>query len=340
MTIQEGLAIIMEGKDLTEKQAELVMLSVMSGDVHDVQLAALLTALRIKGETVEEVTGFAKAMRAKGVTLRTDIPVMDVVGTGGDGSNTFNISTITCFILGALGIPIAKHGNRSVSSKCGAADMLEALGAQVSLTTEEAERLLREVGMCFFFAPTYHPAMKYAGPVRKALGMRTVFNILGPLTNPIGAKREVMGVYSKDLVEPMARVLSNLGVTRGAVIHGDDGLDEITLTTTTTICKISGPDQFETYVLDPRHYGFSYCKLEDLQGSDGVQNKEIAEQILQGEKGPKRDIVVLNAAFALHVYDPVHTMEEAIQLVEGALDDGRAYRFMKDFAAATQASKE
>lgn len=336
MDIKNTIEYIMSAQSLTEAESQAVMEGIMNGEVNECQLAAFLTALRIKGESVEEVTGFAKAMRAKGVAVETPLPVMDIVGTGGDGAQTFNISTTACFVLGAMGIPMGKHGGRSVSSRSGAADVLEALGARIDLGKDEAEKMLHNAGMCFFFAPVYHSSMKYAAPVRKALGMRSVFNILGPLASPVRAQYEVMGVYSPELVEPMAQVLVNLGLKRGAVIHGDDGLDEITLTTTSTICEIKEDGSTRTYTFDPKEYGFNYCTKEALQGGKADENKVITETILKGAKGPKRDVVVLNAAIAYTSYYPEATLEEAIQKTQNILDSGMAYTFMKQYVDATQ----
>lgn len=337
MDIKNTIEYIMRGQSLSEAESQSVMDAIMSGEVNECQLAAFLTALRIKGESVAEVTGFARAMRAKGIAVETNLPVMDIVGTGGDEAKTFNISTTSCFVLGAMGIPMGKHGGRSVSSRSGAADVLEALGARIDLGKNAAEKVLKDAGMCFFFAPVYHASMKYAAPVRKALSMRSVFNILGPLASPVRAQYEVMGVYSKDLVEPMAEVLVNLGLKRGAVIHGDDGLDEITLTTTSTICEINEDGSMRTYTFDPQKYGFTYCTKEDLQGGEATDNKVITEGILKGEKGPKRDVVVLNSAVAYASYYPKITLEQAIQEVETMLDSGEAYNFMKRYVEVTQA---
>lgn len=335
MNIKQDIEQVLTGQDLTEDQARVTMTAVMDGKVNECQLASFLTALRAKGESIPEVTGFAKAMREKGVAVYSDQPVMDIVGTGGDEAKTFNISTTACFVLAAMGIPMAKHGGRSVSSKSGAADVLEALGANIELGKAEAEQVLAETGMCFFFAPVYHSSMRHAAPVRKAMGMRTVFNILGPLASPIRAKREVMGVYSRELVEPMAQVLLNLGLERGAVIHGDDGLDEVTLTTTTTAAIIKD-GKYEIKTIDPRDYDLSLCQPEDLQGGEAEENAKITKAVLNAARGPKRDVVVLNAALGAMVNDPSLSMKEAVFKVQACIDSGLAYKQLKKFIKATQ----
>ena len=268
--IKEALHIVIENEDLSYETTKQVMDEIMSGDATNAQIAAFLTAMRMKGETIDEITACAAVMREHCTKLDQGYDVLDIVGTGGDEAFTFNISTVAAFVIASAGIPVAKHGNRSVSSKCGAADLLEALGADITISAEQSAEVLEKTGMTFMFAPTYHASMKYAAPVRKEMGARTIFNILGPLANPAGASVQLLGVYDETLVLPMASVLSNLGVKRALVVHGNDGLDEITLTDTTTVCEVNG-DDLESFVLDPREFGFMFCKPEELRGGEAKE---------------------------------------------------------------------
>ena len=321
--IKDALYAVTHGQDLSYDLAKDTMNKIMSGEVAEVPMAGFLCALAAKGPTVDEVTAFAEVMREKAGSVPHEGTVVEIVGTGGDEANTFNISTTSGFIISAAGIPVAKHGNRSVSSKCGAADLIEALGAKLELNGEQNEAVLNKANMCFMFAPVYHQAMKYAGPVRKALGVRTVFNILGPLANPAGATVELMGVYDKSLVEPLARVLANLGVKRGAVVHGFDGLDEITATN-------------KTYELDPKEYGFEYADKTELEGGDATVNAEITRRVLGGEKGGKRTAVVLNAGMAIYLAKDSITLAEGIEEAKHMIDSGKALATMEQFVKATQ----
>ena len=293
--IKSAIYDILNGKDLSLETTKNVMNQIMEGNATDSQIGSFLTAMRMKGETINEITACAMVMREKCTKLKPDFDVLDIVGTGGDEANTFNISTVSSFVISAGGTPVAKHGNRSVSSKCGSADLLEALGIKIDLTSEQSEKVLKEIGQCFLFAPTYHSSMKYAAPVRREISVRTIFNILGPLANPAGANMQLLGVYNENLVEPLANVLLNLGVKRAMVVHGHDGLDEITLCSSTTICEISN-GKLNSFFLTPEQLGFERCKKEDLTGGEPEVNAQIALNILNGEKGPKRDIVVLNSA--------------------------------------------
>jgi anthranilate phosphoribosyltransferase len=259
---------------------------------------------------------------------------MDIVGTGGDEAFTFNISTVTAFVVAAAGVPVAKHGNRSVSSKCGAADFLEALGANLLLTPEQNAEVLRRTDMCFMFAPNHHASMKYAAPVRKEIGARTIFNILGPLSNPAFATIQLLGVYDPKLILPLARVLSNLGVRRAMVVHGDDGLDEISLSSTTSVCEVVD-GELRQYMLDPRRLGFAFCPPEALVGGDAAENVRIAEAIFAGEKGPKRDIVLLNAAACLYLAGKAPALTDGVELASMIIDRGLALKKMRDFVKAT-----
>ena len=298
--IKEAIQTAVEGKDLTSDTVREVMDEIMTGNATETEMAAYLTALRMKKETIEEITASAQGMREHGVKLNHKGDLLEIVGTGGDKAFTFNISTISSFVVSAAGIPVAKHGNRSVSSKCGAADVLESLGVNLNVDTDKNEKILDEIGVCFMFAQKYHSSMRYVGPVRKALGIRTIFNILGPLANPAGANMQLLGVYDEALIEPMAKVLKNLGIKNAMVVRGDDGLDEITLTTTTKVCEIRD-GLFRSYILDPRDYGLELCDPKDLVGGDPEANKDIAISILKGEKGPKRDVVILNSAACIHI---------------------------------------
>lgn len=332
--IKQAIETIVDKQDLSKAVAFDVMSSIMSGEVNDVQLGGFLTALRVKGETVEEITGFAEAMRAKALRLTHDDEVFEIVGTGGDKANTFNISTTAGLVIAAGGVKVAKHGNRSVSSKCGAADCLEALGVKLEVQPDANEDVLNQVGMCFMFAPVYHRSMKYAGPVRKALGIRTVFNVLGPLTNPAGATKQLMGVYDEALVEPLAKVLVNLGVERGAVVYGMDGLDEIMACAPTKVCEIDH-GTLKTYLLDPKDYNFDYAQRAELVGGDAAVNADITRSVLSGEKGPRRQAVVLNAGMGFHLTLPNVSIEDGIRMAERLIDDGSAMNVLNRFIAAT-----
>jgi anthranilate phosphoribosyltransferase len=293
----------------------------------------------MKGETVEEITACATSMRGKCEAMHTDTEVMDIVGTGGDEVGTFNISTTTAFVVAAAGVPVAKHGNRSVSSKSGAADVLEALGAKLTLNSRQCEKVLKETGICFMFAQMHHSSMKYAAPVRKELGIRTVFNILGPLTNPASATMQLMGVYSPDMVESMAQVLSNLGVKKGFVVCGNDGLDEVSLTGPTHVCRIED-GTFKTFDLNPEDIGFTTCSLDALIGGTPVENAQITRDILSGkEKGAKRDVILLNAALCLAAAFGKDIAEGAAIAAE-MIDSGKALATMEAFVRATNEVEE
>ena len=321
--IKEAIQTAVEGKDLTSDTVREVMDEIMTGNATETEMAAYLTALRMKKETIEEITASAQGMREHGVKLNHKGDLLEIVGTGGDKAFTFNISTISSFVVSAAGIPVAKHGNRSVSSKCGAADVLESLGVNLNVDTDKNEKILDEIGVCFMFAQKYHSSMRYVGPVRKALGIRTIFNILGPLANPAEANMQLLGVYDEALIEPMAKVLKNLGIKNAMVVRGDDGLDEITLTTTTKVCEIRD-GLFRSYILDPRDYGLELCDPKDLVGGDPKANKDIAISILKGEKGPKRDVVILNSAACIHITTGKE-IKECIDIARDMIDSGKAY---------------
>ncbi|MFA9381398.1 MAG: anthranilate phosphoribosyltransferase [Acetanaerobacterium sp.] len=332
--IKEALKSLMEHENLTYETASTVMDEIMNGETTPAQMASFLTALRMKGESIDEITACANVMRAHCTRLVHEGEVLEVVGTGGDEAFTFNISTISAFVAAAAGAKVAKHGNRSVSSKCGAADLLEELGARIDLTAEQSAQVLENTGFCFMYAPLYHASMKYAAPVRRELGVRTIFNILGPLANPAGATMQLLGVYSESLVKPLAKVLSNLGVVRGLVVHGSDGLDEITLTGPTTVCEIDGK-RLKNYVLNPKELGLDLCQSSDLVGGDPKRNADIVSNILQGERCPKRDVVVLNAAACLYLSGKAESIAGGVDLAAYLLDSGEACEKLNDYVWAT-----
>ena len=332
--IDRAIYDILAGRHLSLDATREVMLQMMDGKATDSQMGAFLAAMRLKGETIEEITACAEVMREKCVKLHPKNDVLDIVGTGGDELYSFNISTVSAFVVAAGGVPVAKHGNRSVSSKCGSADVLEALGANIMLTAAQSERVLEDTGICFMLAQVYHSAMKHVAHVRRELGVRTIFNILGPLANPAGANMQLLGVYDENLVEPLASVLSNLGVKRAMVVHGHDGLDEITLTGTSTICEVAD-GKLNSYFITPEQFGLTRCQLSDLTGGDPKENAEIAKRILSGEKGPKRDTVVLNSACCLYMGKNDITMRECVRLAQELIDSGKAMNTLESYISAT-----
>ena len=334
--IQEALNEVLNKKDLSYEMACAVMAEIMDGTATNAQMGAFLAALRMKGETVTEITACAEVMREKGLKVEVPFEVMEIVGTGGDEVGTFNISTTSAFVVAAGGVPVAKHGNRSVSSKSGAADVLERLGARLDLTPEQNVEVLKKANMCFMFAQVYHTSMKNVGPVRKEMGARTIFNILGPLTNPARANMQLMGVYREDLVEPMAQVLSNLGVVRGLVVNGSDGLDEATMTGATHMCEIR-EGKFRTYDLTPEALGMRRCTLQDLVGGTPEENARISRDILTGRlKGPKRDAVILNSALSLYLGIDDCSIPECVKMANEIIDSGKAGDKLEQFVAATK----
>lgn len=334
--IQQAIYKLLNKEDLSLAMTKTVMEEIMGGNATNAQIAGFITSMRMKGETIDEITACAMVMREFGRKLAHDGDILDIVGTGGDEAYTFNISTISSFVISAAGIPVAKHGNRSVSSKCGSADVLEALGVKIDIPVEKSEAILKEIGLCFMFAPYYHSSMKYAAPVRKELGVRTIFNILGPLASPAQANLQLLGVYDENLVEPMARVLANLGVKRAMVVHGHDGLDEVSLSTKTTVCEVN-QGRVNSFFLDPGQFGFSYCDKEELTGGSPEENAEIAMRILKGEKGPKRDIILLNSAVCLYMsYDNI-TLRECVKLAAEMIDSGKALRQLEAFVRLSNA---
>ncbi len=329
--IREAIMKLMNKEDLTYQEAEAVMNEIMSGEASQIQIASYLTALAFKGETIDEITASAAGMRAAGIRLLHEMDVLEIVGTGGDGANTFNISTTSAIVIASGGVPVAKHGNRAASSKCGAADVLEALGVNITVSPEKSLELLKTINICFLFAQTYHSAMRFVAPVRKELGIRTIFNILGPLSNPAGANMELMGVFDESLVEPLAQVMSNLGVTSGMVVYGQDRLDEISMSAPTTVCEIQN-GEFTSYVITPEQFGYERCSKEDLAGGTPEENAEITRAILNGsDHGPKRQAVCLNAGAAFYIAGKAQTIEAGVRLAEQLLDNGSAGKELELF---------
>ncbi|MDR3092461.1 MAG: anthranilate phosphoribosyltransferase [Endomicrobium sp.] len=337
--IRNAIYEIVNKQNLTIDQTKAVMNEIMDGKATDSQIASFITSLRLKGETIEEITACAMVMREKCQKLNPKFDVLDIVGTGGDELATFNISSISSFIIAAAGVPVAKHGNRSVSSKCGSADLLEALGINIMLTPKQCEIVLEKIGMCFLMAQTFHSSMKYVAKVRKELGIRTIFNILGPLANPAKAKYELIGVYDENLVEPMANVLANLGVKRAMVVHGHDGLDEVTLSDTTTICEVNN-EKLNSFFITPEQFGFKRCKLSELVGGTPQENKEIALNILNGELGAKRDTVVLNSAVCLYMFYNNVTLKECIIMAQKMIDTKKALNKLHEFVKVSNSFNE
>lgn len=321
--IKDVINSLIDGKDLSEEEMIGAMRDIMEGKATDAQIASFLTALRIKGETVKEITGAARVMREKVSKINAPEYTVDTCGTGGDMSHTFNISSTAALVVAACGLPVAKHGNRSVSSSCGSADVLEALGIKIELEPAKVEECLKTTGFGFMFAPLFHPAMKYAIGPRKELGVRTVFNILGPLTNPAGAKRQVLGVFSDKLTEPLAHVLGNLGAKHAFVVHGEDGLDEMTTTDKTRVSELK-EGKVKTYSISPEEFGLKKAYKEDLVGGDAEENAKITIDILEGKKDPKRDIVLLNAAAAIIAGDKADDLKGGIKKAAEAIDSGAA----------------
>jgi len=324
MDMKALLALVAEGKDLTEAQAETAMTLMMNGEATPAQVAAFLMALRIKGETVEEITGAARIMRARATQVTHHHPIaVDTCGTGGDKSNTFNISTTAAFVAAGAGVPVAKHGNRAATSLTGSADVLEALGVNLNLTADQVGRCIDEIGIGFMYAPTLHTSMKHVAPIRREIGMRTIFNLLGPLTNPAATPAQVMGVFHPNLTEPLARVLGNLGCRHALVVHGLDGVDEISISAPTVISEMED-GYVQTYRVAPEDLGLSRAPREYIRGGTKEENARITEAVLGGETGPRRDVVLLNAAAALLAADKVGSLREGVTLAEQAIDSGAA----------------
>ena len=331
--IKEAIIKIVNKEDLSFDEAYAVMNEIMNGETTPTQNAAFLAALSTKSakaETTGEIAGCAKAMREHATHVNTNFDLFEIVGTGGDNAGSFNISTTSAIVAAAGGMKVSKHGNRAASSKCGTADCLEALGVNIEEDPAKCRELLEKVGICFFFAQKYHNSMKYVGAIRKELGFRTVFNILGPLTNPAHPKRQLLGVYDEYLIEPLAKVLMELGVKRGMVVYGMDKLDEISLSAPTKVCEIKD-GSLHTYEIKPEDFGLSRCKKEDLAGGDPKENAAITLSILNGEKGAKRDAVLLNAGAALYIGEKAKSMQEGINLAARLIDSKKALKVLEDF---------
>lgn len=329
--LKKFIAKVVEGMDLSQTESGQAMDFIMEGEVPPTQIASLLTALRMKGETSQEITGFARTMRAKAVRIkaRDGESVVDTCGTGGDGKGTFNISTAVAFVAAGGGCIVAKHGNRSVSSQCGSADVLEALGFNPALSPEKAEVSLHKLGLTFLFAPSFHPAMKHAMAPRREIGIRTAFNLLGPLTNPAGATVHLLGLYREDLTRPVAEVLRNLGSKSAFVVHGEDHSDEISITGKTTICQLKD-GAIDSYQIEPEMVGLKRASLEAIQGGMAKKNADILLQILKGEHGPRRDVVLLNTAAVFVASAKVSDLREGIEMARESIDSGRAMGKLKE----------
>ena len=328
--IKEAILKLTNKQDLSYEEAEQVMDEIMSGEASEVQKSAYLSILMMKGETIDEISASAMGMRKHATPLQHKMDVLEIVGTGGDKSNSFNISTTASLVISAAGIPVAKHGNRAASSKSGAADVLEALGVNISTSVENSQRMLEEIGICFLFAQKYHTAMKYVGAVRKELGIRTIFNILGPLANPANANMQVMGVYDEKLVEPMARVLVKLGVKSCMVVYGQDGLDEISVSVPTSVCEYRN-GTFQSYIIEPEKLGIPHYRKEEITGGTPEENAAITREILNGGQGAKTDAVVINAAAGIYVATPDITLKEAVDRAREVLMSGMALERLNRF---------
>lgn len=334
--MKEYIAKVAGGVDLTEEEARAAMGTMLGGEAGQAQIGSFLTAMRMKGETLDELVGLASVLRDKAETIAPKVAnYVDLVGTGGDCTYTFNVSTTSAFVVAAAGLPVAKHGNRSISSKSGAGDVLEALGVNIMAEPAQVEKCVEEVGIGFMFAQLFNKSMKYVGQARKEMGIRTVFNILGPLANPSRAKNMVVGVYDPTLTEKIATAMSRLGVTRALVVSGCDNMDEITLTGTTTVSEIKAGN-VTTYQVTPEQFGLKKTALKDLRGGDGATNAEITKSILKGvEKGAKRDIVLLNAGATLYIGGVAETIEAGVKLAAEAIDSGKAYQKLEDLVRAS-----
>lgn len=333
--IREAVAKLVEGTSLDAIEAAQVMAEIMTGEATPSQIGAFITALRMKGETVAEITGMAATMRAHAVAVKTPGPVVDTCGTGGDGAGTFNISTGAAIVAAAAGVTVAKHGNRAMSSRCGSADVLEAAGVNIELDGEGVSQCLAQTGIAFMFAPAFHPAMKYAGPTRREIGIRTVFNILGPLTNPAGPFAQVLGVADPSLPEKMAAVLGELGLKRALVVYGEDGLDEITTCGRTRVAELKD-NIVKTYTINPSDLGLKLALPESLKGGSAEDNVRLLVELLDGVTGPKRDAVLLNTAAVLLAANKVNDLKQGLSAAGEAIDSGRARAKLAEFVAVSQ----
>lgn len=330
--IKEAILKLSKKENLNYEEAKEVMNEIMSGKATAVQMSSYLTALSMKGETIEEITGSAAGMRANCIKLLHNMEVLEIVGTGGDNSNSFNISTASAIVIAAGGVAVAKHGNRAASSKCGAADVLEELGININISPEKSREILSKINICFLFAQNYHIAMKYVAPVRKELGIRTVFNILGPLSNPAGANIELMGVYDESLIEPLAKVMQNLGVKRGMVVYGTDKIDEISMSSETKVCEILDKENLKSYTISPKDFGYDFCDKKELEGGSVKENAEIIRNIFNlKDNGAKRKAVCMNAGAGFYIAKKVKNIKEGIQMAESLIDEKKAFEKLEDF---------
>jgi anthranilate phosphoribosyltransferase len=330
--IKEAILKLSKKENLNYEEAKEVMNEIMSGKATAVQMSSYLTALSMKGETIEEITGSAAGMRANCIKLLHNMEVLEIVGTGGDNSNSFNISTASAIVIAAGGVAVAKHGNRAASSKCGAADVLEELGININISPEKSREILSKINICFLFAQNYHIAMKYVAPVRKELGIRTVFNILGPLSNPAGANIELMGVYDESLIEPLAKVMQNLGVKRGMVVYGTDKIDEISMSSETKVCEILDKENLKSYTISPKDFGYDFCDKKELEGGSVKENAEIIRNIFNlKDNGAKRKSVCMNAGAGFYIAKKVKNIKEGVQMAENLIDEKKAFEKLEDF---------
>lgn len=330
--IKEAILKLSKKENLNYEEAKEVMNEIMSGKATAVQMSSYLTALSMKGETIEEITGSAAGMRANCIKLLHNMEVLEIVGTGGDNSNSFNISTASAIVIAAGGVAVAKHGNRAASSKCGAADVLEELGININISPEKSREILSKINICFLFAQNYHIAMKYVAPVRKELGIRTVFNILGPLSNPAGANIELMGVYDESLIEPLAKVMQNLGVKRGMVVYGTDKIDEISMSSETKVCEILDKENLKSYTISPKDFGYDFCDKKELEGGSVKENAEIIRNIFNlKDNGAKRKAVCMNAGAGFYIAKKVKNIKEGVKMAENFIDEKKAFEKLEDF---------
>lgn len=330
--IKEAILKLSKKENLDYEEAKEVMNEIMSGKATAVQMSSYLTALSMKGETIEEITGSAAGMRENCIKLLHNMEVLEIVGTGGDNSNSFNISTASAIVIAAGGVAVAKHGNRAASSKCGTADVLEELGININISPEKSREILSKINICFLFAQNYHIAMKYVAPVRKELGIRTVFNILGPLSNPAGANIELMGVYDESLIEPLAKVMQNLGVKRGMVVYGTDKIDEISMSSETKVCEILDKENLKSYTISPKDFGYDFCDKKELEGGSVKENAEIIRNIFNlKDNGAKRKSVCMNAGAGFYIAKKVKNIKEGVQMAENLIDEKKAFEKLEDF---------
>lgn len=344
INIQHVLQTVVDGKELNRDEATAAMDLIMNGEVTDAQIAALVTALRMKGETTDEIAGFAQAMRDHAVQVDVDsdeLPLLDTCGTGGDHTNSFNISTTATFAIAAAGVRIAKHGNRAASSRCGSADVLEALGVEIDLTPAQVETCVEEVGIGFMYAPSYHPAMRFVGPTRKQMGIRTIFNFLGPLTNPAGTRHQLIGVGQPGIADQLASVLEKLGSQHAVLVHSEEGMDEVGIKGETQVTDYDARrGTVEHYTVSPTDFGMERADPASLLGGDAAENMKVTLSILQGEQGPRRSVTLLNAGAGIYAADAAISFEEGIRMAGQAIDSGAAFQKLEDLVALTTRLKQ